>query len=80
MDEATRASMDGQIAAGTTFLQWIQRQPAWRQKQVFGEVRYRLMKEGGMHPAQFYSDKGEFITLDKLKEIDKQAFIAAELG
>nr|CBA72297.1 conserved hypothetical phage protein [Arsenophonus nasoniae] len=80
MDESTRASMDGQILAETTFLQWIQRQPAWRQKQVFGEVRYRLMKEGGMHPAQFYSDKGEFITLDKLKEIDKQAFIAAELG
>ncbi|HGJ5915443.1 phage minor head protein [Arsenophonus nasoniae] len=80
MDENTRASMDGQIPAETTFLQWIQRQSAWRQKQVFGEVRYRLMKEGGMHPTQFYSDKGEFITLAQLRKIDGQAFKEAGMG
>ncbi|MDX7992883.1 phage minor head protein [Xenorhabdus littoralis] len=74
MGEGTRASMDGQVPAETTFIEWIQRQPAWRQKQVFGETRYRLMKEGGMHPSQFYTDKGEFISLDKLKQIDEQAF------
>ncbi|MBD2799497.1 hypothetical protein ID854_03220 [Xenorhabdus sp. M] len=74
MNEGTRASMDGQVPTETTFLEWIQRQPAWRQKQVFGEVRYRLMQEGGMHPSQFYTDKGEFISLAKLKEIDGQAF------
>ncbi|MEQ1976641.1 phage minor head protein [Xenorhabdus sp. SGI240] len=74
MSEGTRASMDGQVPAETKFIEWIQRQPAWRQKQVFGETRYRLMKDGGMHPLQFYTDKGEFISLDKLKEIDEQAF------
>ncbi|MCP9269835.1 phage head morphogenesis protein [Xenorhabdus sp. XENO-1] len=74
MSEGTRASMDGQVPAETKFIEWIQRQPAWRQKQVFGETRYRLMKEGGMHPSQFYTDKGEFISLDKLRQIDEQAF------
>lgn len=80
MDEGTRASMDGQIPVGTTFLEWIQRQPVWRQKQVFGEVRYRLMKEGGMHPSEFYTDKGEFISLAQLRKIDEQAFKAAGMG
>ncbi|WP_338882671.1 phage minor head protein [Xenorhabdus sp. TH1] len=74
MSEGTRASMDGQVPAGTTFLEWIQRQPEWRQRQVFGETRFRLMQDGGMHPSQFYTDKGEFISLNKLKEIDEQAF------
>ncbi|PHM22228.1 phage minor head protein [Xenorhabdus ehlersii] len=74
MSEGMRASMDGQVPAGATFLEWIQRQPEWRQRQVFGETRFRLMKDGGIHPSQFYTDKGEFISLDKLKEIDEQAF------
>ncbi|PHM46637.1 phage minor head protein [Xenorhabdus miraniensis] len=77
MSEGTRASMDGQVPANTTFLEWIQRQPEWRQRQVFGETRFRLMKDGGMHPSQFYTDRGEFISLDKLKEIDEKAFIEA---
>lgn len=80
IDEGTRASMDGQIPVGTTFLEWIQRQPVWRQKQVFGEVRYRLMKEGGMHPSEFYTDKGEFISLAQLRKIDEQAFKEAGMG
>ncbi|WP_334469799.1 phage minor head protein [Arsenophonus sp. PmNCSU2021_1] len=80
MNEGTRASMDGEIPEGTTFLEWIQRQPVWRQKQVFGEVRYRLMKEGDMHPSEFYTDKGEFISLAQLREIDEQAFKEAGMG
>ncbi|SFO05764.1 Phage Mu protein F like protein [Xenorhabdus japonica] len=74
MNEGTRASMDGQVPENITFLEWIQRQPEWRQKQVFGETRFRLMKEGGMHPSQFYTDRGEFISLGKLKQIDERAF------
>lgn len=74
MDEGTRASMDGQVPADTSFIEWIKRQSTERQKQVFGEVRYRLMKEGGMSPSEFFTDKGEWISLDKLKAIDEQAF------
>ncbi|MTC36124.1 hypothetical protein GKR67_16145 [Providencia alcalifaciens] len=74
MDAGTRASMDGQVPAETNFLDWVQRQPDWRQRQVFGETRFRLMKEGGMHPSEFYTDKGEFISLEQLKKLDEKAF------
>ncbi|EPJ0398949.1 hypothetical protein ACTBCG_001074 [Providencia rettgeri] len=74
MDDSTRASMDGQVPAKTTYLEWIQRQPEWRQRQVFGEVRFRLMKEGGMAPSEFYTDKGEFILLSELKVLGERAF------
>lgn len=74
MDAGTRASMDGQVPAETNFLDWVQRQPEWRQRQVFGETRFRLMKEGGMHPSEFYTDKGEFISLEQLKKLDERAF------
>ncbi|HID8114585.1 TPA: hypothetical protein ACXIFN_003677, partial [Proteus mirabilis] len=74
MDVGTRASMDGQVPADTSFLDWIQRQPEWRQRQVFGETRFKLMKEGGMHPTEFYTDKGEFISLEQLIELDKTNF------
>ncbi|EEB45667.1 hypothetical protein PROVALCAL_02316, partial [Providencia alcalifaciens DSM 30120] len=74
MDAGTRASMDGQVPVETNFLDWVQRQPDWRQRQVFGETRFRLMKEGGMHPSEFYTDKGEFISLEQLKKLDEKAF------
>ncbi|MTC21825.1 MULTISPECIES: hypothetical protein [unclassified Providencia] len=77
MDAGTRASMDGQVPTNTTFIEWIQRQPEWRQRQVFGETRFRLMKDGGMRPSEFYTDKGEFISLEQLREIDEQAFKTA---
>ncbi|MFS1538544.1 MAG: phage minor head protein [Candidatus Phlomobacter fragariae] len=80
MKEGTRASMDGQVPADTTFFKWIQRQAVWRQKQVFGEVRYRLMRDGGMHPSQFYTDKGEFISLAQLRAIDERTFKEAGIG
>ena len=74
MDEGSRASMNGQVPADTSFINWIERQSPERQKQVFGEVRYRLMKDGGVSPSEFFTDKGEFISLKELKEIDEQAF------
>ncbi len=80
MDEGTRASMGGQVPAKTTYLEWIQRQPEWRQRQVFGETRFRLMKDGGMDPLAFYTDKGEFISLEQLKALDEQAFKDASLN
>lgn len=33
-----------------------------------------------MHSSQFYIDKDEFIILDKLREMDKKAFIDADLN
>lgn len=74
---ATRASMDGQVPADTDYSGWFDRQPYERQKQIVGEQRARLMRDGGMSPDKFYTNKGEWLTLAQLRERDEQAFIRA---
>ena len=74
MDAGTRASMDGQVAAQTTYSEWLSQQSLYRQVQVLGDTRARLLQNGGMKVPDFFSDKGEWITLNKLKEIDAAAF------
>ncbi|WP_282748806.1 phage minor head protein [Hafnia paralvei] len=76
---ATRASMDGQLPAETSYGEWLQRQSAYRQTQVLGPVRYQLIKDGGMSYDSFYSDKGEWLTLEQLRELDARAFEEAGL-
>lgn len=71
---ATRASMDGQLPAETSYGEWLQRQSAYRQTQVLGPVRYQLIKNGGMSYDSFYSDNGEWLTLEQLRELDARAF------
>lgn len=79
MDEGTRASMDGQVPEETTYSEWIQRQPFSRQVQILGITRARLMRDGGMAYDTFYTDKGEWLTLEQLRDIDAEAFEEAEL-
>ncbi|CAI1684317.1 structural protein [Serratia fonticola] len=79
MPEGTRASMDGQVPADANYRDWIQRQPYQRQVQVLGETRARLMRDGGMKTYEFFTDKGEWLSLKQLREIDKQAFLDAGL-
>lgn len=74
MDAGTRASMDGQVPANTTYSDWLSQQSLYRQVQVLGDTRARLLRSGGMKVPDFFTDKGEWITLDKLKEIDAAAF------
>lgn len=42
----TRASMDGQVAASTTFPKWLRRQPIAVQEEVLGVTRAKLFREG----------------------------------
>ncbi|WP_353614083.1 hypothetical protein [Mangrovibacter phragmitis] len=79
MDEGTRASMDGQVAGNTTYSEWLSRQSFERQVQVVGEQRARLIRDGAMRPDEFFTDKGEWLTLAQLRERDSQAFDMAGL-
>jgi hypothetical protein len=79
MDAGTRASMDGQVPAGITYNDWLLSQSFTRQVQVLGETRARLIRDGGMRPNEFYTDKGEWLTLEQLREYDSKAFEAAGL-
>lgn len=76
---AERASMDGVVPGDTNYQEWFSRQSFDRQKQIVGEKRARLIRDGGMSPDEFYTDKGEWLTLAQLRERDARAFRDAEL-
>lgn len=79
LDEGTRASMDGQVPAKLTYMEWLQKQSFYRQTQVLGIMRARLLRDGGITVSEMFTDKGEFISLKQLKEIDSRAFEATGL-
>jgi hypothetical protein len=74
-----RASMDGQIAAATTFPEWLKRQSAARQDQVLGATRGALLRRGGLELKDMYTSKGRYLSLDELRQQDAAAFAKAGL-
>lgn len=69
MDEGSRASMDGQVPADTTYLEWLSRQSPQRQDQILGPERGRLYRAGHIQLSDMYTDKGEWISLAQLKAL-----------
>lgn len=65
---STRASMDGQVAADTTYGQWFGKQSATRQDAIVGSTRGQLFRSGKVTFDQFTNDKGRFLTLEQLKQ------------
>lgn len=80
MDEGTRASMDGQVPASTTYGEWLRDQSAARQDQVLGPTRGKLFRDGGLSLDKFYNDKGKYLTLEELQERDALAFEKAGIA
>lgn len=66
MPPATRASMDGQVPAETTYAQWFARQSAERQDDIVGAERGKLYRAGKVSFDRFYGNKGRWLTLDQL--------------
>lgn len=79
MPPGTRASMDGQVPSDTTYTEWLKNQPASRQDEILGPTRAKLMRDGGMSPESFYTDKGKLLTIERLRELDARAFEEAGL-
>ena len=69
-----RASMDGTVPADLTYAQWLKKQSAARQDQVLGATRGALFRRGGLEMDRFYSDKGQFLSLEALRARDAGAF------
>ncbi|MFP4212140.1 MAG: minor capsid protein [Alkalispirochaeta sp.] len=69
--DGTRASMNGQVAASTTFRTWLRKQPASVQRDVLGAKRYDLYREG-MEIDRFVRD-GRVLTLKELERREKTA-------
>lgn len=70
----TRASMDGQVPAETTYAQWLKKQSAARQDEILGPTRGKLMRSGGLSLEDMYSRRGEPLTLDQMRERNRAAF------
>lgn len=72
--QSTRASMDGQVPGATTYGEWLQRQSPKRQDEVVGPTRGKLMREGKLPFDSLYTNRGEYLTLEKLRERHPGAF------
>lgn len=66
MPAGTRASMDGQVPADTTYGEWLARQSAGRQDEILGPARAKLFRAGKVTFDRFFDDKGRFLTLAEL--------------
>lgn len=70
IDEApsgTRASMDGQVPAKTSYFEWLKTQSQERQEQILGIERARLLRDGEIAPENFFTRDGHLLTLEQLK-------------
>jgi hypothetical protein len=77
IEAGTRASMDGQVPAETTYAAWLKNQSAARQDDILGATRGKLMREGGLDLDRFYNDKGRYLSLDEMRQRDAAAFARA---
>lgn len=75
----TRASLDGQIPAETSFSDWLRRKPAGFQDQILGVTRGRMFRENGIDVDRFTNNKGVVYTLDQLRQRDAELFKKAGL-
>lgn len=67
IEPSTRASMDGQVPAETTYGAWLQRQSVARQNDILGPNRAELMRSGKAKFDQFFDSKGQFLSLAELR-------------
>lgn len=79
VDGRTRASLDGQIPAGTTFTAWLRSKPAGFQDDILGATRGKLFRANEIDVDKFTNNKGKVYTLDHLRERDAALFKKAGL-
>lgn len=65
--ETTRASMDGQVPAGTTFEDWLTKQPVGRQDTVLGAEKADLWRKGKINFRDLLDQNGRPLTTEQLR-------------
>jgi len=66
--QGTRATMDGQVSADTTFDKWFISKPQSFQEEYLGKGRYDLYKKGTITFNDLVNQNGRELTLKELKE------------
>lgn len=64
----TRASSDGQVAASTTFEDWLKRQPPGKVDDILGKGRAELWKSGKLTLTDLVNGNGRPLTLKQLRD------------
>lgn len=75
----TRASMDGQLPAETTFDKWLRTRPKEFQEDLLGVTKSKLFRDGGLTLDRFVDRVGVEYTLDQLRKREAKAFEKAGL-
>lgn len=65
--DTTRASMDGQVPASTTFEDWLRKQSAARQDTVLGEGKADLWRKGKINFRDLLDQNGRPLTTEELR-------------
>jgi len=69
-----------QVSSGTSYGDWLARQPAVFQKEVLGPARYKLFSKGDLSIDRFVDDNGKQYNLDQLKDLEPHAFELEGIG
>lgn len=77
--EGKRASMNGQVAASTTYGPWLRRQPIAIQEQVLGVAKAKLFRDGKLPIERFTDSRLKPLSLAQLRTLEKNAFVKAGL-
>lgn len=75
----TRASMDGQVPADTSYGDWLAGKPPEFQDRVLGKVKGLLFRKGGLTLDRFVNNKGQVLSLAQLRQQNVEAFQKAGL-
>jgi hypothetical protein len=68
LPEETKASMDGQIAADTSYEEWFRAQPEERQEEILGPAKLRLFRKGRLTFADMVDQTGNELTVEQLRQ------------
>lgn len=72
--ERMRAAMDGKVPGDTTYGAWLKKQSASRQDEILGPTRGKLFRDGKVPLDDFYTERGEYLTLEQLAKQNGKAF------
>lgn len=75
----TRATVDGQVAATTTFGEFLKNKPASFQDEILGATRGKLFRANEMEVDKFTNNKGIVYSLEELRKRDAELFKKAGL-
>ena len=67
LPKGKRASMDGQVAADTTFADFLRKKSDGFQNQTLGKTRADMWRSGKLDLADFVKSDGSLVTLDQLR-------------